>query len=290
MLRQGVIVGWLVLAASWGAFSWADEAGPRKLRIGMIDTLFEDRDDARVRGQIEPFARVVRQQAQRDGEFVMVKGVDAAASDMQADRLQMAVLHGWEYAWLQETCPDVEPLLVAVNDVTTQKAHVLVAKDCPAKDLMDLKGQTMAIARRMPNFIRFYLDRLSPTPEESRFKTLVERDTEAGIEAVIDGKAQVTVVSTSAWNVYQNRKPVRAQRLRVLQESTTFPPPCLVYQKGKVKQDVLERFRDAMLKAHEGTEGRQTLTLWRISSFQPVPVNYQELVDAIRKEYPRVAK
>jgi ABC-type phosphate/phosphonate transport system substrate-binding protein len=216
----------------------------------------------------------------------MVKGVDGAAAEMKADRIQMAVVHGWEYAWLQEQCPDVEPLLVAINDVTTQKVHVLVAKDNPAKTIADLKGQSLAVARRLPNFVKFYLERLATEPGEEFFAKQVEKDTDAGIEAVIEGKAKATAVSTSALNVYKNRKPVRAERFRILQESATFPPPVLAYRKGKVKEDTLKRFRDAMLKAHESTEGRQTMTLWRLSSFQPVPNNYQQLVQDIRKEYP----
>jgi len=258
----------------------------RVLKIGMIDTLFEDQDEARVRTQIQPFADIVRKQTQRAGDFVMVKGVDAMARGMKEGKLQMGVLHSWEYAWLKAECPDAEPLVVAVTDQVIQKVHVLVPKDSPAKSLDDLKGKTMALPRRSPHVVKFYLERLPKTGNEELFKMREVKDADDAIEDLISGKSQLTMVTSSALKVYRDRKPVRAERVRTVAESPAFPPPALIYRPSQVEQDVLQRFRDAMLKAHESSEGRQTLTLWRISTFQPVPKDYQQMVEAVGKEYP----
>lgn len=259
-------------------------SGTKVLHIGMIDTLFEDKDEDRVRGQIEPFSEVVRKQTQRPGDFIMAKGVDGLVDGLRHGKLQMAVLHSWEYAWLKRLVPDMEPVLVAVNGTVVQRVHALVPKASPAQSLDDLNGKSLALARRSPQFVKFYVEHLQK-PQE-RFKVREEKDAEAGIEAVIDGMAEFTMVGTSAWKVYRDRKPVRAERLRQVHESVPFPPAVLAYKKGQVNEEVLQRFRDALLKAHEGPEGRQTLTLWRISSFEPVPKNYEEMIQAIGKEYP----
>lgn len=268
------------------AFGFAAEQEQRPVRIGISNSLFDDLDEDTVQKQMQPFADNVKMQTGVDGRFGMVKGLDGMVKAFQEGAIQMAVMPGIEYGWLKAHCKDVKPLLIAVIDKPTLKAVFLVARDSPAKQAADLKGQTLALAKKSPPFTRFYLERLVAGDPAKYFQTVLCDSVADAIESVVEGKAAAALVSESAVNVYKAQKPGRFNRLRILEESPDFPAAVLVYRTEADRAAERQKFRDALLKAHETPEGRQTLTLWRLSSFQEVPKDYEGVVDAIVKKYP----
>ena len=77
-----------------------------------------------------------------------------------------------------------------------------------------------------------------------------------------------------------------ANRLRTLAESPAFPATVFVYDPRGADPQVLAKFRDSLLSANQTAEGKQTLTLWQLTAFQPVPADYEKLVSDIVKVYP----
>jgi ABC-type phosphate/phosphonate transport system substrate-binding protein len=198
----------------------------------------------------------------------------------------MAVLHGLEYGRLRDKCRDCKPLLVAVQETLTLKAEVLTQKENPARGLADLKGKRLALPRRPQAHTLYYLERsLGKTDYQSSPRENTD-NTDAAIEAVVEGGADYTVIGNAAWDVYRDRKPGRAKRLKVVEESPEFPSTVIVYNELESNEEVLKKFRDNLLSADQTREGRQTLNLWRISSFQDVPKDYERQVDEILRRYP----
>jgi len=260
------------------------------VQIGMMSSLFDDGDESVIKAQLQPFADLVRKQTGLAGEFTVIKSVDQLADGLQSGKLGLGIVLGLDYGWLRESCPQAEPLVIGLNELPLVKAHVLVHKDNPAKSLADLKGKSFACTKKLQRFARFYVERESQA-ELGKFFTLKEQsDTDAAIEAVVEGEADATVVSTQGLDVYRKRKPGRFNRLKVLQESIEFPTGAVIYLPGKVKVDLLNKFRDSMLKAHDNPEGRQTLTLWKLTHFEKPPEDFVKKVDELVKKYPREAR
>ena len=202
----------------------------------------------------------------------------------------MGVVLGLDYAWLRDSCPEAVPVLIAVNETPTVRACVLVPPDSPAKTFADLKGKTLAMPSKAPRFTKFYLER-DAKQDLGKFVTIKEQsNTDAAIEAVVEHEADATVVTSTALEVYRDRKPGRFKRLKVLQQSIDFPTGATIYIPGKAKEEVVKKFRDTMLTAHETREGRQTLTLWKLTGFQLPPKDFLQQVDELGKKYPREGK
>jgi ABC-type phosphate/phosphonate transport system substrate-binding protein len=283
-----VVISLFILA--WASLGLAfQERGSKSapVCIGMIDTLFEEKkEEKEIFAQMQPFADLVKKQTGVNGEFTVVHGPAAMGQQMQAGKLHLGVLHGVEYGWLKPQCPECRPLLIAVNASPVLKAHVLVARESTAREAADLKGQTVARPRRALYHTRLYLERLLNADPQQFFQVRDVDNTEAAIEAVIEKAAQLTVVDGNQMEVYRQRKPGRFARLKVLHESPGFPTAVVVYRPVAGREETVRQFREAMLKANQTREGRQTLTLWRLTGFREVPKDYEKIVDDIVKHYP----
>jgi ABC-type phosphate/phosphonate transport system substrate-binding protein len=258
-----------------------------EVKIGMLDTLFDEKEEKKILAQIEPFANLVRKKTQTKGTFGVTRGLDMMVEDLKADRLQMGVMHGLDYAWLKPRLPDAKPLLIAINETTTLKAVMVVPKDSPIKSLAELRDKQLSMGPYPPYHVRVWLNDVTGGSYDRYFKVREEKDVGEAIEEVADKNSAATALTGGALDFYKKDKPVRYDRfLRVLAESPEFPAPVMVYRPGKVKTDVLERFRNAMLTAHESEEGKDTLNLWRLKRFVEVPANYEQTADEIIKRYP----
>jgi ABC-type phosphate/phosphonate transport system substrate-binding protein len=236
--------------------------------------------------EMQPFADLIEKETKLRGEFILVHGMPAMISDFRDNKMQMAVLHGVEYGWLRDKVKETRPLLVAVQDTLRPKIEILVQKDSPVRMLADLRGKRFAEPKRPQPLSVFYLERATHQDIGKFFARESLNNAEDAIEAVIDGTADFTAIGNVSWDVYQDRKPGRAKRLRVLEESPEFPASVIVYNELESNEENQKKFRDNLVNADKTREGRQTLNLWHISGFQDVPKDYEQEVDAIVKRYP----
>jgi hypothetical protein len=80
---------------------------------------------------------------------------------------------------------------------------------------------------------------------------------------------------------YRKLKPGRAARLRTLLRSEAFPAAVVAYHPGALSEDLLTRFRDGLMAAGSTRRGQRLLEMCRITAFQAVPDNYEEMLKAI---------
>jgi hypothetical protein len=72
----------------------------------------------------------------------------------------------------------------------------------------------------------------------------------------------------------------------VLTESEVFPVPVVVYPKGGLDDETLKQLRKALIKASASADGKQMLLTWKMTAFQEVPQEYDEMLTRILKAYP----
>lgn len=271
----------------WLGVSLTDAARlQEKVGVGMFATLFDQTDEKTVLAQMQPFADVVSKRTGIQGRFVLVADVEQAAKGLESGDLQLVVLHGPEYGWLKPLCRDLRPLLIAAASTPKLQAIFLVPQASSAKSPDDLHGKTLALASKLPQHVRLYLDRRFAQPADKLFRIREVKTAEEAIEAVIEGKADLTLVSNVQMEVYRQQRPGRFKRLRELESSPEFPLPVVAYRPRPELEEPVQEFRKALQTAKDSPEGRQMLVLWRIEGFQEPPADYETQTARIAKLYP----
>jgi ABC-type phosphate/phosphonate transport system substrate-binding protein len=286
-MRRGNL---LVLLSMIGSTVFAQAQSDKPIRVALLAALFDQQQDRQqMLGQMQPFVDLVQKDLGVKSEFDIVDDVPALKKALVDGRVHLTVLPGLSFAWLRQEYAEVKPLLVASMDSTTLRAVALVAKDSPVQSLRDLRGQPAALPKRVPLFLRVFLEREWQQPIEQFVVVKDQDNAEAAIEAVIDGQVTSAILPQSAVEAYADRKPGRFKRLRVLQESPDFPLPVVAYRTAGTDLAAIKRFEKALLSADQTPEGRQTLTLWRLRGFVKPPADFDELIIQTARRYPMKA-
>ncbi len=273
------------------AASGGEASKPAGMRIGMIQTLFRGVDPNAMLAFTEPFSELLYSQTGIRGKFCIVPDGKEMARQIQEGELQLGILHGIEFAWVKENYPELKPLVLAYNHTIKLKGHLLVREDSDAKSISDLKGKSLSFPKRSLNhcyvFIHTLIQQAGHDPAGFFAASLSPANTEAAIEAVLEGKAAATVVDGVALETYRARKPGRANRLRTIHESCLYPTATFIYKPSSADPEMVKKFQEGMTTAHTRILGRQMLNLWRLSNFSEVPAEYGELLTGILKVHPK---
>ena len=107
------------------------------------------------------------------------------------------------------------------------------------------------------------------------------------IEAVLDGKARGALVTAAGMDVFKERKPGRAKKLKMINESPDFPPATVMYHASHADKEALEKFKKALLTANDKPEGNRVLTLFKLKGFEVVPEGFEKQIAETAKAFPR---
>ncbi len=287
--------GWLVaglglvlgLTASSGRA--ADET-PQPVRIGLVSSLFRDTSEPLMQVIMRPFRALLEAQTGMTGQLVAGGDANHLAQRLQEGDVHLGVFHGVEFAWARRQVPQLKPLLLAVNQQPFLRAHLVVRNDGKVRGLADLKGQVVALPYMSREHCWLYLQRRcvlpGTTPENFFGRVSTPRDACYAIDDVIDGSAQAAVIDDTELTAYRTRYPEYFAKVRVLQQSEAFPCAVIGYYPGKIGEELVERFRAGLLAAKASRQGRQTLQMCRITSFEDVSPDYEQMLTDIAKAYP----
>lgn len=289
-----VRLGWLVplalvaaLALLAGPDSTADEAKP--IQIALPNSLFRDTSKGMIDAVLPVFDRLMANQTGMKGKIIILSGGDEIGAQLADNKVQLAVFHGYEFAWAQAKHPNLRPLVVAVKKDPTLSAEIVVAADSKVEKLGDLQGQTVAVPRGTPEHCRLFLARRIRGighRQEKFIQSTKPTDVGAALDDVANGKAKATVVDSVAWDNYQWLNPGRARKLRSLLKSESFPTGVVAYKDGGISDADLKKFKDGLTTAHQRAEGLQLMMLLKLTRFDGVPPNYQQSLADIAKAYP----
>ncbi len=286
--RCGVPLMGLILAVAAVGPAAAQERP--QVKIGLPANLFRDIPRITVDALMPTFARLMESQTGLRGETVLLAGSDEVGTQLANNKVQLAVFHGFEFAWAQNKHKDLKPLVVAVSQSPKLTAQVIVAKDSSVQKLEDLQGQKVAIPRGTREHARLFLSRRTRSlghRQDKFFGSITTPFTvAAALEDVASGRVQATVVDGDAWTNYQWVNPGRAAKLRTLLQSEQFPTGVIAYKEGVLPPADLKRFKDGLTSAHQNAGGLQLMMLWKMSRFEDIPADYQQHLADIVRAYP----
>jgi ABC-type phosphate/phosphonate transport system substrate-binding protein len=260
------------------------------VRIGLVGTLFRDTPEPMVQMMIRPFKTLLESQTGVSGEIVASGDAGTLGRQIKEDQVQLGVFHGVEFAWARAKFPELRPLLIAVNEQRFLRAVLVIRKDDPAASSADLYGKSIALPRLSREHCRLFLERRCAKGgckvEKSFPEVTAPGDVEDALDSVFEKQVAGAIVDAVALDGYSKLKPGRAAKLRTLQQSEAFPCAVVAYLPGVLPDSLLERFRDGMIGAKESVRGRQLLELCRITRFESIPPEYEQMLVDIAKAYP----
>jgi len=290
---------WLGLVAGLAGLM----AGPRAIgeepkevtvRIGLTDSLFRNNPEARLEKTARPFQSLLEAQSGLKGEVVSNIKPDDLAQQLTDGKVQIAIFQGFEFAWARQKDANLKPLMLAVNQQQHQRALILVRNDSAAASLADLKGKTIAVPRRGRENCQLFLDRrckaIGKEPKDFFAKILTPNAAEEAVDAVVNGQVDAALTDTCFLDWYEKHKAARFARLKVVEKSEVFPATVVAYRAGAIDDATLRRLREGMVSAKDNPRGVELMTLCQMTSFDPVPDDYDKLLTEIAKAYPAPEK
>jgi ABC-type phosphate/phosphonate transport system substrate-binding protein len=256
----------------------------------MLATMFRHAKPEVFNVVAKPFRSLVEAQTGLKSELQLVPTADELWQKMDAGTIQIGMYHGFEFAWVRLKQSALRPLMIVAPERPI-RAFLVVPGNSPATGFADLNGKTVALPTGSRAHVRLYLKRsceaLGRPPKSFFARIATPKTTEDALHDVADAKeVNAAVVDESAIECFKERNPGRAKRIKVIAESEVFPPSVVAYREGSLNADVLRRFRDGMSHAHTTALGRQLLSLWLMTRFEPIPADYPKALSDIAAAYP----
>ena len=293
MLGQRSIAGALLAGLSLTlapATARATTPTQETVHIGLVSTLFKDVPDALVSLMALPFNTLMSTQTGMKGETVKAGDGFALGRDLIEGKVQLGIFHGYEFAWAKQKYPELEPLMIVVNQHKELHAYLVVRADSKIEGWPCLKDQTLTLGKGARPHCHLFLNKRCQDHCQcepgSHVKLVNAASMEDALDDVVDGVAQATIIDSVALQNYQRRKPGRFSQLKVFEESEVFPCAVVAHKPGVLSAQQLDRFKKGMSTAPSNPLGRQLLTLWKITGFEPVPADYDQVIRDIAVRYP----
>ena len=106
----------------------------------------------------------------------------------------------------------------------------------------------------------------------------------------MNGVVNAPVVDGAALERYKKVKADRFAKLKTAARSEPFPNAVLAYKPGVLSEETLQRVRNGLITANQRAKGRRLLNMCRITRFEAVPSDYEEMLLKIAKAYPPPAE
>jgi ABC-type phosphate/phosphonate transport system substrate-binding protein len=266
-------------------------AGDVPLRVSIAETFFHDVPKALVKTVTQPLVAVMHDTAGLKGEFIAGADAFTVGKQLCDGALHLAVLHGFEYAWVQQKHAQLRPLMVAVNSERPIQAYIVVLKKGAPVTFADLTGKDFAVPKRTKEHCRLFVERQCRCngmhgAEEFFAHVNTPANVETALDELCKGKFQATVIDANGLEFYKDLKPGYFARLKILAQSEIFPPLVVVYKQGALDAATLERIRNGLRAAPKTEMGREMMKIWGITSFEPVPDTFGQTLTASLKAYP----
>jgi ABC-type phosphate/phosphonate transport system substrate-binding protein len=291
-LTKGLTLVFLTTAlASLSRAGENDVATTGTIRIGIVRSLFRNTPEPLMTAMMRPFGALMESQTGIAGELVPSGDALELGKLLANDKVQIGVFHGIEFAWARQQVPQLRPLMLAVNQARHLHACLVARADSSAACLGDLKAKRVAFPRQSREHCRLFLEqrcRCQGQCVDDYFCPLTQPATaEDALDDVVDHVTDAAIVDGLALESFARRKPGRFDRLKIIERSATFPAAVLAYVPGTLDEATLRSMRDGLQGANKTALGRQFLTLWKLTAFEPVAADYEQTLSDILKVYPQ---
>ncbi len=263
---------------------------PVTMRIGLPESMFSGLPQAVVQRASKPFQTMLEKQSGLKGEVVVGRDYADLTDQLRTGKLEVAVFHGFEYAWVKQH-PELLPLVIAAPNNQIQ-ACLVVNVNSKIKGAHELKGDCVAIPGGTKAHCQLYFDRLKASLPVGTcgLAKLKGKSIEDALDAVSDEACPAVLVDAGTLVAYQKLKPGAGEQLKILAQSETFPPAVIVYRKDAFKAGTTKNVRDGLVKCVDTVEGQLLTSLWRLKGFEDATSQYQTELDKCLKAYPAPTK
>jgi ABC-type phosphate/phosphonate transport system substrate-binding protein len=286
----GFSVGLLALVAAAspaGAENPAPNGKAKEIRIGLLKPMFKDVPTALINAAAQPFKQMIQQKTGLAAEMEIVPGYKELAGAIREGKIDVAVFHGFEYAWVKDT-PNLKPLVVAMPNCGCVQACLVVHKDSKARTPACLKNQSVLVPKGTKAHCTMFLDRVRqklPPADCCPLKANGHSIEEALFE-VGGGDADAALVDISALKALETGYPGCFKQIRVLDESKPLPAAVVVYRDGALEAKIVDQLRDGLIDCVNTPAGRTFAMFWQLKGFSEVSPAYEEQVKLSLKAYP----
>jgi ABC-type phosphate/phosphonate transport system substrate-binding protein len=261
--------------------------------VGSVKSLFRDVAEDKTDELTMQFEKLMVKHTGLKGKVFTSADAFDLAVQLDKGKIDLGLLHGFEFAWVQDKYPKLKPLMIAVNQKPYFTVHLVVAAKGKIAEFKDLKDKEISLPMRSREHCHLYLERqcqkAGSTPEKFFSKINRPESIEDGLDDVIRGKVAAAIVDDLSLDSYFIVKEGTKPFLKTIDKTLPFPANVVIFRQGGLSQDILVTFRKGMLKANKDAESRGLLSLWKLTGFEPLPKNFQQALDNIRKAYPAPA-
>jgi ABC-type phosphate/phosphonate transport system substrate-binding protein len=264
---------------------------PKEVRIGFPDALFRDVPKTYINLAVIPFQDMIQKEIKMNGSMKICQDYADLADDLKNGKLDLAVFHGFEYAWVKSQ-PGIVPLVITNPSCGKVQACLVVHAGCKAKDPGQLKGACVAIPKGTKAHCMMFLKHLQDTTNIApgdccemppKAEALTPHET---LNDIVSGKCEAALVDIGQLQSYQKQFLALGRQVKVLAQSEVLPPAVVVCRKGALTPDQVNKVRDGLLKCHTTRIGRTFTMFWQLDGFKDVTPEYQLLLEKTLKEYP----
>jgi ABC-type phosphate/phosphonate transport system substrate-binding protein len=289
-LQGGAAAAGLFLTTALFSAPAARGADPAPVRIGLVKSLFRDMPEPFIRIALMPMKALMEGQTGLSGDLIPSGDADHLARQIKDNDMQLGVFHGVEFAWVHQHYPTLKPLVIAVNEHPYVRALLVVRTDSTCTGSANLQGKVVALPLMSREHCRLFLERrccgADHAPDKFFSHVSASSNPEDALDDVVDDNVQAAVVDEVAFDAFRKDKPGRGARLKVLQQSESFPCAVIAYQPGALTEKQLDAFRNGLLKAQDNPEAQPLLKINHITGFEAVPTGYDQELSDIVKAYP----
>jgi len=265
-------------------------SSPGLVKIGLAKTLFRGTPDSVIQVVMRPFKSLLESQTGVTGQIISAGDSNDLAKQLAADKVQLGVFHGFEFAWAKQKYPELEPLVIALHHHAELRACLVVRTDSKADSYADLEGKIIALPVQTREHCRLFFERKCVRPGLSAKKFYREMtdpdDADEALHDVFEKKAAAAVVDAVAFEEFKEKKTTRGKQLKALADSGPLPCAVVAYKKDRFDADLVGRFRTALLSAKDTRSGQKMLEMIRITSFARVPTAFDKQVSDTLVRYP----
>jgi ABC-type phosphate/phosphonate transport system substrate-binding protein len=289
-----VLTGLLSLLAGWGSAA-ADEAPTAKdkivIQLGIPDTLFRGVPDYLKQPGAAPFLKMMKAQTGLDGKVNFIPNPMTVAEQLNANKMQIAVFQGHEFALAREKYHDLIP--IAITDPFHQnQSFCVVSWDCKARNIGQLAQGNISLPAAIKDYCELHLAKMMQEHMKGKaFKgQLKAAQSVDAIDDVINGKALCAIVDATTLKFYENLYPGQFRNTKILCQSEVFPNACIAVKKGQLDDKTIANFKKALFNAPNDPTGNYLLSNWKLKGFTKVPDDYDLQLKSFLKNYASTAK
>jgi len=291
VLVRSLVTGLVVLAAVAVPRSGAQppkDVPLSEVKIGLPKVLFKDVHESLIQLAAQPFNDMIQKTVGMKGTLIIAEDYKVLAQRLKANTLDIALFHGFEYAWIEKSDPNLIPLAVTLPNCGKVQACLVVNVDSKVKCPKDLKGACVAIPKGSKAHCQMFLDRIREgLPEDSCCPMKYSgRVPEEILDDVVQGKCEAALVDVSSLLAYQSDRPGAGSWLKVLKDSELLPSAVVVCRKGVLTEKQIQAVKDALLNCANTASGKAFVMFWNLKGFGPVTEEYRELLTKCRTSYP----